>query len=118
MKVVVVVPYYFPAIGGVENYSRAVVKELQAQGHTVSIISTQLPNTKTHETVDGVSVTRLKPWFKISNTPLHPFWYFQIRKILLREKPDVIHVHSPVPYLGDMAVLAAKRTPVLLTYHS
>ena len=35
-----------------------------------------------------------------------------------RLAPDLIHLHSPVPYLPDIVAGVAKGTPIVLTYHS
>jgi glycosyltransferase involved in cell wall biosynthesis len=119
MKIIVVVPHYAPAIGGVETYSRAIVHELVQLGHSVTVVTTRLAHTKKVETIDGATVIRLNPWIRLSNTPINPLWYFSLKKIITRTRPDVIHVHSPVPFLADMAVLAAgKRWPVHVTYHA
>ncbi len=119
MRVIVVVPHYFPAIGGVETYSRGIVKELVQRGHSVTVKTTRLPHTKKNESIVGATVIRLRPWFRLSNTPVNPLWYSTLTRIFNRIKPNVIHAHSPVPFLADMAALAAgKRWPVHLTYHA
>jgi glycosyltransferase involved in cell wall biosynthesis len=68
--------------------------------------------------MDGMIIHRLPTWFKISNTPMNPFWYWWIKRIFASVKPDLIHVHSPVPIMADMAILAARATPVVITYHA
>lgn len=116
MRILVVVPHYFPAIGGVEAYSRAIVKHLKSLGHEVTVVTTG--EKAGRETLDAVRVIRLKPLFRLSNTPINPLWYFTLRKLIRTVKPDVIHAHSPVPFLADMAVLTAGKRPVHITYHA
>jgi glycosyltransferase involved in cell wall biosynthesis len=116
MRILVIVPHYFPAIGGVETYSRAVAIHLKKSGHEVTIVTTGEKSKQ--ETIDGMEVIRLKPWLRLSNTPINPLWYFSLRKIIRTVKPDVIHTHSPVPFLADMAVLASGGRPIHSTYHA
>ena len=118
LRILVAVPYYPPAIGGVETYSEAIVADLKKQGHAVTVITTRLATTKGRSPSEG-HIKYLSPWLKLSNTPINPLWYFQIKKIIKAVKPDVIHVHSPVPFFADMTVFAAKgRIPILMTYHA
>lgn len=70
------------------------------------------------EQKDGMTVYRLPVLFTLSNTPIHPRWYFTIRKIASDEKPDVINAHAPVPFMPDIASFAAGSTPFVLTYHT
>lgn len=121
LRILVAVPYYYPAIGGVETYSKAIVADLRKKGHSVTVITTRLPESLEVDKADDKKnlIIRLSPLLKLSNTPINPFWYFQIKKIIKSIKPDVIHVHSPVPFFADMTILAAgKRIPVHMTYHA
>ena len=65
-----------------------------------------------------MAVHRLPIWLRVSNTPINPFWYGSVRKIFAADPPSIVHVHSPVPYLPDIAAAAAGAAPVVLTYHS
>lgn len=118
--ITVVASYFYPKIGGVENYSYLLAKGLHESGeYEVSIISSNYDGKGyKKEVIDGMTVHRLPIWFKLSNTPINLFWYWQVKKIFAAEQPDIIHLHSPVPYLPDMAALAAKDRPIVLTYHS
>src|SRR5258708_2810163 len=119
-SVTVVTSYFYPKIGGVENYSYLLAKNLHESGrYRVSIVTSHCDGTGYEkETIAGMTVHRLPAWFKISNTPINPLWFWQIRKIFSIESPDIVHIHSPVPYMADMAAWAAKDRPVVLTYHA
>ncbi|MDB5238939.1 MAG: putative hexosyltransferase, glycosyltransferase family 1 [Candidatus Parcubacteria bacterium] len=118
--IVIATAYFYPKIGGVENYSYMLAKKLQESGeYTVSIITSDYDNTKNAKLIiDGMTVYRLPVGFRLSNTPMNLRWYWEIKKILKQEKPDILHVHSPVPYLPDMAAWAGKNVPMVFTYHS
>lgn len=119
-KVLVVSPYFYPKLGGAENYALTLARLLQESGdYQVSIVtSNHTSNTYYQDTVAGMRVHRLPPLFKLSNTPINPSWYWWLKRIYAAEQPDLIHLHSPVPFLADIAALAAKSIPLILTYHA
>lgn len=119
-SLVVVAPYFFPKIGGLENYAYEIARRLVRDGgYRVTVItSNHRSRGYSKETIDGVVIHRLPIWRRLSNTPLHPSWYWWMRRIFAIEKPDLIQVHSPVPFMADMGILAAGPTPVVMTYHS
>jgi glycosyltransferase involved in cell wall biosynthesis len=118
--IVVASSYFYPKIGGLENYAYLLAKELHSSGKfRVSILTSNYSSRGyLKETIDGMTVHRLPIMFVLSNTPLNPFWYWMVRKIFAQDPPSLVHVHSPVPYLPDIAAWAAKDVPVVLTYHS
>lgn len=120
MKILVVTAYFSPDIGGVENYVLNIAKGLSNSGkHDVLVVTTNKSSRQhVEELVEGLRVIRLPSLFKLSNTPINPFWYFKLRKIIKEEKPDVINAHSPVPFMADMAFAARGNTKFVLTYHA
>jgi glycosyltransferase involved in cell wall biosynthesis len=120
MKIVIVAPYFYPKIGGMENYVYNISKGLKEKyGWEVVVVTSNHEEKKyKEENIDGMKIYRLAPWFKISNTPINPLWYFQIKKIIKKEKPDIINGHSPVPFISDITSLVAGKIPFITTYHS
>jgi len=120
MKILVVTPYYHPKVGGLEMYARQLGIALKEQERCDVVVVTSNDNghKSVVDVVDGMNVYRLGTWMKVSNTPINLFWPFMIRRIIRREKPDVILAHTPVPSMADAAALAAGRTPFMLTYHA
>jgi glycosyltransferase involved in cell wall biosynthesis len=45
-------------------------------------------------------------------------WYFQIKNIIKKEKPDVINVHTPVPFISDITARVCNDIPFIVTYHT
>ncbi|HEX7963199.1 MAG TPA: glycosyltransferase [Candidatus Saccharimonadales bacterium] len=118
-KVMFVTPYFAPKIGGLENYALQLAKQLQANGDDVVVVTTNHDSKGTkHETVEGLRVVRLPILGRISNTPFHPMWYFQLKRLIRAEQPDLINAHAPVPGLADVAVRAAGKIPTVVTYHA
>jgi glycosyltransferase involved in cell wall biosynthesis len=120
VRILVAASYFYPKIGGLENYAYLLAKKLHESGeYKVSVVTSNYDG-KGHkkEVVDGMTVYRLPISFKVSNTPINLMWSRHIKRIIAAEQPDIVHLHSPVPYLPDIAAGAAKKTPVVLTYHS
>ena len=111
--VAVVSPRFPPDAGGVEEYAAWVAETLQRAGHRVTVITTG-PGPASHH---GIPVIRLGAWLTVSNTPLNPLWWWQLRRLLTRLDVDVVNAHAPVPGLADVAAFISP-VPVVLTYHA
>ena len=119
MKIMMVTPYFYPKVGGLENYALNIAKGLKRQGHEVFIVtSNHEGKERTDEKVQGLRVIRLPRLFKLSNTPINPAWCWQLKKIIRIEKPDIINAHTPVPFIADMAERVRGKVPFVLTYQN
>lgn len=120
MKLVIITPYFYPHIGGVENYSYQMSRILKKlYKWEIVIITTHDKNQKMKiETRNGMKVYRLPFWFKLSNSPVNPLWIRSIRQIIRSEHPDVVNAHSPVLFMADIAAYVCGEIPFILTYHS
>lgn len=120
MKIMVVTPYFYPKIGGMENYAYNISKGLKEKyGWEVVVVTSNHEERKfLEEETEGMKIYRLPIWFKISNTPINPLWYFQIKKIISKENPGVINAHTPVPFIADIASRVCGEIPFILTYQN
>lgn len=120
MKFLVVTPYFYPKIGGLENYAYNISKGLKDKyGWKIVVITSNHEEKKDRkEELNGMKIYKLSRWFKISNTPINPMWYFQIKNIIKKEKPDVINAHTPVPFISDVTARVCGDIPFILTYHT
>lgn len=119
MKIMIVTPYFAPAVGGLENYALNIAKGLQKKGDEVFIVTANHIDKKYREDkLCDLRVIRLPISFRLSNTPIGLNWKKQIKRIIEDEKPDVINAHTPVPFISDIAIRAAGKTPTILTYHN
>ena len=118
-RVAIVAPRY-TELGGMQNYARRVAAWLRARDDEfeVVVISTKDGLRRDETVLDGVRVIRLGTWLTLSNTPVNPFWYWQLRRLFRTLGVDVVNAHSPVPVLADLALVAARRRPTVLTYHA
>jgi glycosyltransferase involved in cell wall biosynthesis len=118
LKVALVTPRFPPDVGGMEEYVGWVARVLQASGrYDVTVITTGTSRRTRHETYRGIPVIRLGTWLTLSNTPVNPLWWWQVRRLLTRLDIDVVNAHAPVPGLADVAALRSP-VPVVMTYHS
>jgi rhamnosyl/mannosyltransferase len=119
VKVLIATPYFWPRVGGMENYARSLALGLAEAGWEVAVVcgdpAVQRP---VRTEVDNLAVWRLPVWKVVSNTPVNPAWWWWLRRIIRLEQPDVINAHTPVPFMADIATWAAGRRPVAVTYHA
>lgn len=120
MKLMVVAPYFYPKIGGMENYAWTIAKGLKEKygWEVFAVTSNHEENKYKEDVIQGIKIYRLPILFKFSNTPINPMWYFSMKKIIAKEKPDAINAHSPVPFMADIAGAASDNIPFVLTYHA
>jgi glycosyltransferase involved in cell wall biosynthesis len=120
MKILFITPHFPPSVGGVENYvfNIALIFKHTYNIEVVVVTSNPRGNTQSIEDCSGMKVYRLPVMFRVSNTPIHPLWYFSLKKIIREEKPDILNSHQPVVFIGDMAAFLAGKIPYVLTYHA
>ncbi len=118
IRVALVAPRFPPDTGGLENYVAWVAEVLQASGeYDVTVITTTEGRRTRHERHHGIPVIRLGTWLTLSNTPVNPRWWSQLRRLLVDLEIDVVNAHAPVPGLADLAAFTSP-VPVVLTYHA
>ncbi len=122
MKLLVIAPYFFPKIGGLENYAWHIARGLRTKygWAIVAIGANHTTSSYSEETIDGIKIYRLPYWFKLSNTPINIGWLWDIARIIKKEKPDLVNGHTPVPFISDLAAIVCKflSIPYILTYHN
>jgi len=104
------------AVGGVERHAWHLATELVALGDDVTVITTAArDDSRLSEMGAGISVIRLPsgPRLYSASLPLG------VAGALKKEKFDIIHAHTPVPAIADLAAIGnGRRLPFLLTYHN
>ena len=114
MRILFVLEYYPPHIGGVESLFETIARGLVERGHEVRVLTTQLSGYKRKETLDRVRVERIRIPF--DSRGLFAIWALA-RTIPLARWADVIHTSTfmAVPAASIAGMLT--RTPVLITGH-
>ena len=116
MKIAQITPYFLPHTGGVERYVYNLSKNLIQEGHRVEVITSNVPEGKTLDVVDGIPVRRLKCIGEPLRNPLVPSIFFLLDEL---KKFDIIHVHNLYGSLA-LSIFLLKRIckpPLVLTHH-
>lgn len=108
---------YPPYVGGTEIHTAEVATRLAAQGHRVSVLTTDPTHTVPFEDErDGVRVLSVPAW------PRGRDWYMApaITRLLHDEPRDLLHVQGFHTAVAPLAMTAAVRSrqPFVLTFHS
>ena len=120
VKLLLVTPYFPPHPGGTETYAFNIAQGLmQTYDYEVVVVTSNADGKKQIvEDYCGIKVYRLPIMLRISNTPINPFWYGTLRRIIHTEKPDIINSYQPVPFIGDWTAFLSGIIPFVLTYCS
>jgi glycosyltransferase involved in cell wall biosynthesis len=120
-RLLITIPYFppDPKAGGAEMFVVSVAEGLTTDhGWEVTIVTT---TSKDHVEIEtgpaGVAVYRLPYKFTLSNSPISMSWLRELKRLIKAVDPDVIKINIPVPGLGDMAIQAAGRRPLVIYYH-
>jgi phosphatidylinositol alpha 1,6-mannosyltransferase len=104
-RVLCVTESFLPQVNGVTNSVRRVLEHLAAEGHEAELVAPTGP-----DTYAGFRVTRARG----ANLPFYPDFRLgletrrRLRQVMLRFRPDVIHIASPAT-LGYQASRAAEE---------
>ena len=117
IRILMVVPRYKPAIGGLEKHVEKVCKGLLAKGHKLTILtSNHSQDLLAEECIDGISIIRL-PYGIDRNPILSYLWILKNRRKFTDF--DLVHVHDPLPLLlwYFPLLILRKHLPVYATFH-
>ena len=120
MKILFIAAYFPPSLGGVENYVFNIALGFKQTYNAEVVVITANESEKKLRIEDyfGMKVYRLPVMMHVSNTPINPLWYFSLKSIIRKEKPDIINSHQPVMFMGDITAFVADKIPFVLTYHA
>ncbi len=60
MKILYVIEYYYPHIGGAETLFKTLAEGMAERGHIVTVLTNHIDNSKREEILNGVKIKRLK----------------------------------------------------------
>lgn len=114
LKVLYIYKDYAPVVGGIENHIGMLARALATAGHDITVLVCDPGGLAGTEYREGVRIIRAPRIATVLSMPL------SIHQPLLaaKQRPDLIHVHSPYP-LGEVSGLVARRrSPLVITHHS
>ncbi|MBN1474635.1 MAG: glycosyltransferase [Syntrophaceae bacterium] len=97
MKVLNIVKYYYPSVGGMETYVRQLCRGTLKYEITPSILTfNHSPRINTNwENVDEISVRRTTCQFKLFSQPISLNFGDEMKSLI--SETDLVHLHSPFP---------------------
>jgi len=120
VKILELGKFYPPERGGIETLLRLWAEGFARQGATVECVVAHGPKSPgargrtLTETINGVRVHRLPSFGEVFSTSVSPAYPYAA----WRWRCDLVHAHFPNP-LADLAVvLAPRKIPVVLSWHS
>lgn len=121
MKIALVTPYEYPFPGGVTEHVSHLDRCFQAAGHEVKIIAPC--GEEEQHLQDNVirikgSIVSLPFAGSVSRISLSPSIYRDVKRVLKRERFDVIHVQEPLMPALPLCVLRHSKTVNVGTFHA
>jgi phosphatidylinositol alpha-mannosyltransferase len=120
MRILQVVPFYPPHVGGVESHVFELVGRLRKLGHTVYVLTANQPplNNPANSCYEKRLPLFLKMSGKWGEIPICP----SIFSALAEMRPDVVHIHTPPRFFAECTAffyrfMASNRIPIIVTYH-
>lgn len=101
MKIALVSPYDYAYPGGVNNHIASLEEHFTRMGHEVKIIAPSSRPKKTGKNESAIIIGKpvpIRASGSVVRSPVSPMLLFsdRIKKILEREKFDVVHIHEPL----------------------
>lgn len=113
-KILHILNYYSPHVGGIEDVCKSLVDGTPEYERMVLCYNDADENTV--DIIDGVEVWRASLWREVARQQVSFSFYKVFRKVLDRFKPDIIQLHLPNP-LTSAIVLSAMPQGVKLILH-
>ena len=133
MKIGIVVPFSWSFWGAVVEHAELQAAALEARGHEVKLVMGNDPpgqfTRALHPRVGrhGDPPANVIPVGRsvivpangsLPNLVLSPRSFLRIRRVLERERFDVLHLHEPMTPAICVSVLAVAREPIVATHHA
>jgi len=125
VKVLHIGKYFPPYRGGMETYLRDLMAAQAQQGLEPAALVHRSKLSITN--VEGCYEARGEPlviiraavWARLLFTPISPTFPWLLHKLIKRQKPDVLHIHTPnVSGFWALFLPAARKIPWVVHWHS
>lgn len=116
-KVLQIVGYYPPAMGGIEDVCYGLVTHTKDSYNTKIICYNHESKKTVTDLYEGVEVTRIGIYGKLFKRQPITFTYFNtLRKLIRTFQPDIIQFHAPNPLLSFYLLLLRLRNIKFIVY--
>jgi glycosyltransferase involved in cell wall biosynthesis len=114
-RILFVLEYFYPHVGGVETLFLQLTEALAAAGHSVCVVTLRLPGTPARETHNGVEIVRVRAPRLASR---YFFTVLALPAVLRRARAaDVIHTTTYNAAIPAWLASALLRRPAAITVH-
>ena len=116
LRITLALTYYAPHWTGLTMYARTIAERLAERGHSVRVVTTRHePSLPAVEWIGGVEVRRAAARGRASRGVIAPGFVPAVARAL--RYSDVLHLHTPLPEAGPLALAArARGVPVVVTH--
>lgn len=111
MKILQVLSYYYPSIGGIEQVAQDCADALKAKNE-VKIFCFNHEKGNQKDWIDGVEVTRVGCFSKVASQSLSLSYGKQLKRAFREFMPDVVIFHYPNPFAAHCLLKELKKYPV------
>jgi len=118
MKILHLSKFFYPYLGGIENFILDLAKSLKEFPLKLTILAHQHKplSTTRNEFIEDIKVIRAGTISNILYTPLSPSFIYNFLK--LNSKFDIIHIHMPNPSAILAVMMAKPKAKVLIHWHA
>ena len=124
LRVLLVIDFYPPLIGGAELQTQLLAEELTRRGHKVTVATVWHRGLRETEASHGVTIRRLRglstrlPWVYSGHRHYHPpapdpLITFGLVQLIRRFRPDVVHATGWIAYSSRLATMVTRQPLVL-----
>lgn len=117
MKIVQIISYYPPHLGGMENVAKEISESLAKRGHQVKVFTSDIgcPKNKQLKSIKNLKINYLKSW-EFSYIPVIRSLYNELVKI---PKDSIMHVHVAQAFIPEIVYLVSKikKIPYITHIH-
>jgi glycosyltransferase involved in cell wall biosynthesis len=117
MRVLHIGKYFPPVPGGMERFLGDLVAAQRRAGHDVTVLVHTDGKARKHQ--DPPWLLRCPMWFKLVFAPISPLFPLWLRRLVARNKPQVLHIHMPnLSAFWPLLLPSARRIPWVVHWHS
>lgn len=121
MRILYWTDLFLPHIGGIETFSMDLIPTLQARGHEVTVVTSDLTlETPRSETIGGIPVHRFPTWNALRTNDLRAITDVRkaVSELKRRFQPDVAHLHFGATSYMYLQTHRALPVPTVTTVHA
>jgi len=119
----IVTEYYYPSIGGIQEHVHNFALGARRLGHTVKIVTSSMPDLsrRGEPSRDVIRIGASVPVYLnggFGRVTFGPGLSRAMRRVLARERFDVVHVHAPLTPVLPLLAIHHAAGPVVGTFHT